>query len=112
MLREWKASSCEVDPANSPPGASTRAASRTAAPAARVLEHLLAEHEVEAHVGERQPLAVVGHELASLRVRAATSGESAMSAPTHSTPGSSERNRSTESPAPQPRSSTRRAGSR
>ena len=27
MLREWNASSCEVEPANQPPGASTRATS-------------------------------------------------------------------------------------
>src|SRR5436189_114011 len=44
---------------------------------------------------------------ASLRARAATSGEAGRSRPTHLTCGSNRRKTSTESPAPQPRSSTR-----
>ena len=47
MLREWNASSCEVEPARM----------------LHVLEDLLAVDELEARVAEREPAAVVGHEL-------------------------------------------------
>ena len=98
-----------LSPQNQPPGASTRRTSgEQRLGMAHMLEHLLCEYT------SSKPPSANGIEIpskvsnrASLRVRSRDSGESGTSIPTHSTCGSRARNRSTESPVPQPRSSTR-----